>query len=113
MLKLLGDVGGLYTGVFFIFCIIVERLQKFNADAFATTHLFVQSSEAFRQKRNTIAPTAEAAFKKTDKEGSDIFLKLRKKTFLSWIKNGLSSRVPFKKQSYWLMLLTFFCPTKE
>jgi hypothetical protein len=48
MLKLLGDVGGLYTGVFFIFFIIVERLQKFNADAFATTHLFVQSSEAFR-----------------------------------------------------------------
>ena len=79
---MLGDIGGLYTSLFTLFFLAINSFSRFNANAFAVTHLFLQSSKIYSEEHNTIKPTVKRAFKIIGDENNDCFQKLRLKSLV-------------------------------
>lgn len=90
---MIGDIGGLASGIILLAQILVTSYSQFNAGAFLLHKMFKTSSDEFRKQRNLMKPALSNFLKKEgglneSSEGDDTYLRnLSTPTIIGYIKD--------------------------
>jgi hypothetical protein len=102
LLRLIGDIGGLASGVVLLGQILVISYSRFNASAFMLHKLFKTSSEDFRTQRKLMKPAMSNFMEREgglndSSDGDDTYLRnLPNSTIIDYIKDDFLNRLPIK-----------------
>jgi hypothetical protein len=116
---LLGDIGGLTSGVMSLFLFFAVAYSRLHAAAFVLHKLFRTSSEEFRKQRTTMKPSISNFVRRLkDRDSSDsddrsIFQQLSAKTVIGYIKDDLMHRTVIAQPSIIWLLKGMICRTKS
>jgi hypothetical protein len=119
ILRLIGDIGGLASGVILLAQILVTSYSQFNASAFLLHKMFKTSSDEFRKQRNLMKPALSNFMKKEgglneSSEGDDTYLRnLSTATIIGYIKDDLINRIPIPHPSLFWILKGTLCRLKS